>query len=139
MKYQQEIARISNCPPTDARPCQRRVFRFVHSVVDERSFVPVAKLDPARQFRNDHAYCSAHALSMFSIQDKAKARYAELLKRHKLIYKTLGTCLAAGNLIPEDGKATSPDGGGHFDFFEAAGANLCAKFEIVEVLHDEGT
>ena len=68
-KYQRELARFVECPPPNAEPCERDAFRFVFEVVDDRSFVPVAKLNPSRQFENEHECCMAHALSMFATQE----------------------------------------------------------------------
>ncbi|HVA51351.1 MAG TPA: hypothetical protein VNH11_33730 [Pirellulales bacterium] len=117
LKYADDLARLINCPPSDARQCQpSRVFRFVHDLItDERNFIPPAKLNPARKFKDDEERCSAHALSMFISQPQAVSFFTGLKRRYPNIHKVLGANLSAGTLADTDGLATTPDSRGHFD------------------------
>jgi len=138
LKYAKEIVKIADCPPTDAEPFERQVYRFVYGEIgDPRKFLPMAKKNPQRRLKDDHECCIAHALSMFATKDGAVVRYRKLQKTHKRIHKTIGNHLAEGTLTKSDGRGTPPDGGQHLSFFEAENIDLAGKFQIVEVLCDD--
>lgn len=137
LKYGKELARLANCPPDTAEPCERAAFRFVFDTIgDQRNFLPAAKMNPRRQFDDEYACCIAHALSMFASKKRATTRFRELLNAHKRIHLMIGTHLAEGNITADDGKATATDGRGHYSFFEAADCNCAETFKIIEKLYD---
>lgn len=135
LKYAQIINKIEDCPPIKAAPVSADGHRFVHSsITDQRNFLPAAMLNPRRKFKDSHECCSGMALSMFDTKERAKTRYSVLRRMIRSIHQTIGTHLAKGTLTSEDGIATSPTSGGHFDFHEFDGVDLSTKFQIVEEL-----
>jgi hypothetical protein len=135
MKYRQELEALPDCPPRSCQPCERHAYRFVYAEIgDSRNFLPAAKRNPAREFDSDEARCFSHALSFFSTQVLAIAFFRRLRMRHRNVAKTVGTCLAVGNLNAADGVASVVREDGHFSFFEAMGVELSDRFQIVEVL-----
>jgi hypothetical protein len=136
LKYADDLVRLINCPPSDAKqvdPCE--AFRFVHdAITDPRNFIPPAKLNPARRFKDDEECCSAHALSMFISLPQAVTFFSGLRRRYPNIQKALGSNVAQGPLAETDGLATKPDQRGHFDLFESESADLPKTFRIVQSL-----
>jgi len=81
---------------------------------------------------NDEMKCSLLALSFFSSEENAKARYKNLKKKIKNINKTLGSHVAQGILNASDGHRTDIcKKSGHFDFFENKDVDLVPNFIIV--------
>jgi hypothetical protein len=132
LKYAAELGRYPNCPPTDASPCTKVAFRFVHSEAeDRRNFLCPAKINPRRQFSPDKR-CDALALSLFSTREKATKFYQDLRRSNPNIYKLIGSCLSSGQLELTDGVATVERTDGHFSLWESADANLVTRFKVVE-------
>src|ERR1700738_1891251 len=104
LKYATSLGAMHGCPPQDAEQRACSGFRFVFASIDNpRNFVPVAALNPRRQFRDVDECCSSWALSMFANMEQAKARYKELQKIIKKIHLTIGTHLAEGAIAATDG------------------------------------
>ena len=134
LKYGTEIAGIPGCPPVYCARCSREAFRFAFEPLCEKSFLPVARMNPARKFSGDGELCSAHALSFFVTRETAVTKYNRLKAGHHQIGKTLGTHLARGRIEPADGPATNPSASGHFDLYEEDGCDLLSRFQIIERL-----
>ena len=133
MKYQSEMCNIDNCPPSNSIQEQLNAYRFVYDPINEKSFLPQGVKSPKRMNNsNDNMKCSLLALSFFSSEESAKARYASLKKKIRNINKTLGSHIAQGVLSPSDGQRSEIcTRSGHFDFFEKQGVNLIPKFQII--------
>jgi hypothetical protein len=130
-KYAAEMASLACCPPSDVVPCDREVYRFVHKeIADTRNFMCVRKLSPTRKLKPEHR-CSGLGLSLFVSEEKAIKRYKELKSYIPNLEKTLGNSLAAGIIKPDDGRMSLPSTNGHFDLWEAEGANLVDQFRII--------
>lgn len=78
--------------------------------------------------------CSMLALSMFSTADQARRRYSFIIKNSPMAKKALGTHLAKGMIISGDGRSTSADNNGHFDFHPHASTDLPARFQTIGAL-----
>lgn len=82
----------------------------------------------------DKVICSMLALSMFLTADQARRRYSFIIKNSPMAKKALGTHLAKGEIILGDGRSTSVDNSGHFDFHPHATIDLPSRFKTIEVL-----
>jgi hypothetical protein len=76
--------------------------------------------------------CIGWSLSFFETQEKAKTRLLRLTKNKEFIFKKLGTHIAVGQLVKNDGISDSSNDLGHFSHFEYEGINLESKFTIIE-------
>lgn len=133
--YAADIALLPSggqCPPADAVGATRNCFRFVFDPMGQRSFLPAGKIKPQRMHnaKADTA-CSMLALSMYSAEDKARARYAAVLESNPNAPNSLGTHLAEGIISTSDGVCTPITGSGHFDFHPYAGINIDSAFNII--------
>lgn len=136
LKYASELGRYQNCPPDSATPKKTTVFRFVHADLDdERNFLPVAKLWPARRLKN-HQLCKSLALSVFTSEEAAVRFFQAASPR---IQKTVGTHLAQGDIGQEDGRMTPPERNGHMSLYEADGVEIVDRFSIVTELVNEAS
>lgn len=135
LQYAADIALLSaglQCPPADAAREARTCFRFVFDPLCSDSFLPVGKITPQRvHTAKGPLACSMLALSMFSTENKARAKYAAVLKTNPNAPKTLGTHLAKGNVSANDGASTPITSSGHFDFHPYVGAHLDSDFVII--------
>ncbi|MCW5804383.1 MAG: hypothetical protein KIT31_18580 [Deltaproteobacteria bacterium] len=132
-KYTTDYRRIGNCPPAGCAAMRATVFRWVY-VPDphDMSFVPPAKKNPARVWKDAADECCGMGLSMFTNAGGARGLYAVLRKRLKdRVKDVLGTHLASVPLAPNHGIADAPDQHGHFNFFEHAGADLMPLSRII--------
>ncbi|NAX47903.1 hypothetical protein CAG70_13020 [Photobacterium halotolerans] len=134
MKYQEDLAAISNCPPTNGVSKNTTAYRFVFNPVNSDSFIPPGKQNPARLQQNNtqHKQCSLLALSMFKSCIDAENHFDLLKKKIPNIGKLIGEHLAEGNVMATDGIQTKPNSKGHFDFFEGVNADLPSQFKIIK-------
>jgi hypothetical protein len=139
LKYLAELSRYPNCPPRSAKQRSRPAYRFVHEdIKDKRNFLPVIKLNPAREIP-ENMLCDCLALSMFESVDTAKKRFATLKKKVRNIHKTIGTHLATCNLVEEDGLSTVANDDGHFSLYESKSATAWeTRFSVVGDLRGNG-
>lgn len=133
MKYQSEMCKIVNCPPTNSTQDQQTAYRFVYDPMCDKSFLPQGIKEPSRVDKADeNIKCSFLALSFFNSEESAKKRYNKLKKQIKNINKILGSHIAEGTLNSNDGFRTKIcNRSGHFDYFEKKGINLIPNFKIV--------
>ena len=133
MKYESEMCKVANCPPSTYLQDDITAYRFVYDPMCDKSFLPQGVKSPSRIDKSrDGMKCSLLALSFFSSEDNAKKRYNELKKKMRNINKTLGSHIAKGRLNSSDGVRTEIcDRSGHFDFFEKKGVNLIPNFQII--------
>ena len=79
LKYAEEMSQLSNCPPASVNSINGKVFRFFHhDTSDERNYLPPAKLQPTRKWKDDEERCDGFGLSMFFSQEKAEVYFSEL-------------------------------------------------------------
>jgi hypothetical protein len=140
-KYHSYISQLSNCPPFNFKPQERRSFRFVFEDLDHKNnFLPVLLIKPERinspQFSNDEAKCSGYGLSFFNTLESAQKRYLALKKSFRNINKIIGTHIAEGMITKEDGVVSDISPGGHFDLHEYEQVNLRSKFFLVARVHN---
>jgi len=134
-EYATDIAQLPTepqCPPGDAKQEERLCFRFSFDPLTASSFIPAGKIKPQRMHgASDAIACSMLALSMYSSESKARAKYASVIKTNPNAPKTLGTHLARGKVLAGDGVCTPVTGSGHFDFHPYIGINLVSSFVLV--------
>lgn len=133
MKYQTEMCKIANCPPSNGIEEQQIAYRFVFDPIDEKSFIPQGVKNPSRVDNTlEKRKCSTLALSFFISEESAKDKFYALSKNSKNLHKTLGSHIAKGVLNTTDGYRTKIcKKSGHFDFFEKKDANFLPNFEII--------
>lgn len=133
-KYSEELRQFENCPAQGCLPKDKVAFRFVHDEeLQERSFLPVSIMDPARTFRHGKKICTGYSLSLFETLEAAKQKY-DVLKRYPNTSKKIGTKVASGIIRTNLGECSNVNHEGHFDFFEYQGCNLVDVFTYVEDL-----
>lgn len=116
--------------PTLTAPDMQKAYRFVFSNTPERNHLPACILKPSRTLPAGMR-TSGYALSCFTDEDKAEARYQALHKTFKLISKTIGDSLAEGTLLGEHGMMSAPDElSTHFDFYEYASFDASLVFTL---------
>jgi hypothetical protein len=131
LKYASILSKLTDCPPAKGAPLKREAFRFVKSIHNE-SFLPVGVMNPRRlNHPNAQLCCSSAALSMFTSEGAARAKYKQLCSDHPNFAKIAGNQLAKGELHEQDGVQTEPTKAGHIDLHEYAGSNLLRRFKIV--------
>lgn len=114
-------------------------FRTVHSPINERDFLPIAKLDPARYPPGTERHCASFAISLFSTHEGILRKFAYIRSTNPNIEKDVGTHVAGGDIDETDGVITKPSRhSGHFSLYEAEGSSLVAKFSIVEGQANDG-
>lgn len=135
LKYAAHHRALAECPPASCKPISHELYRFVHADIhDRRNFLPPRLLSPRRTFDSAEACCSAYALSMFTSEADAVARYRSLVGPRRQLHQQLGTHLAQGPVSAVDGIATPPTRG-HLDLHESTSAVLQSKFAIVRQLY----
>jgi len=137
MKYTNQLAGLSNCPPSNSAYLYKTAYRFVFEPLAADSFIPQGIKSPSRISNPNNppdTRCSLLALSMFISESTAVERFQELKKQFKNIEKSLGTHLAMGTLNANDGLQYAANAEGHFDFHENASADLAPQFSIVKAL-----
>ena len=118
LKYQDKLSSINNCPSSDSSPIDKKGYRFVFEGLGGNSFSPLIVQQPIRSYKNNYQKCSSCGLSMYSTESQAKAKFADLLKRNRNIYKSIGNKLALVKITPQLGLCTRETSTGHFDFYE---------------------
>lgn len=139
LKYQADIVQVDQCPPKSAKPCDRVAYRFIHSIADDDSFLPVAKISPGRinSSKTSEKKCSSLALSFYRSKKHAVDSHRYLSSAYKNFVKTAGDKIGEVQLKAKDGLATKPDHTGHFDLFEARGTSFGSRVSVVEDLAND--
>jgi len=128
LKYQEEINKL-DCDLNGFSEQKRTAFRWTfEDINDERNFLPRFLLKPNME-KTD---CRGWGLSLFDTQESAKKRLKEIVGYRKFLYKKLGTHVANGNLVDEDGISDKAHKNGHFTHFEYENVDLSVKFNIIE-------
>lgn len=135
LKYADAMSQLSNCPPASVRAIEGNVFRFFHAdTSDERNYLPPAKLQPTRKWKDDEERCDGFGLSMFFSQVKAEVYFSELRQAVPNIGKRIGSHVATAQIVENDGLATPEDRAGHFSLFESSTCSLKERFTLVKAL-----
>lgn len=120
--------------PALKSPSEQDAYRFVFSSAPERNHLPVCVSNP-RRVLPPGIKISGYALSCFSDEQKAEARFVHLRKTFKLISKTIGDSIAFGQLNTNDGLISEPDiHTSHFDFYEFASCDASQIFTLKRAL-----
>jgi len=144
-KYKELISHIPNCPPSDSQCKEITAFRFVFEDLNHRNnFIPVLLINTQRintaRLKKDADKCAGYALSFFSTLENAKKRYFELKYKRGLknIDKILGTHIAQGLIIENDGVVSKVDKQGHFNLHEFEQVDLKSQFSLIyAIVEDE--
>lgn len=135
LKYAAEMSQLPSCPPVSVRSIQGKVFRFFHAdTLDERNYLPPAKLQPTRKWKDDEERCDGYGRSMFFSQAKAEVYFSELRLAVPNIGKRIGSHVATAQIVENDGVATPEDRTGHFSLFESLTCSLKERFTLVKAL-----
>lgn len=117
---------------------ERDAFRWVFSDInDSRNFKPVyilnSQLESIEEAKgiND---CTGYSLSFFNTVENAKKRFETITKDKPLLYKKLGTHVAQGSIVKQDGISNRINRFGHFEHFEYENVVFDNKFEIIDNL-----
>lgn len=127
LKYQDEINKLS---PNFSNFKEQKIICYrwtFEDITHPNNFLPRYVLKPEMPRDNFLGW----GLSLFSTAEKAKRRINELAKGKKLIYKALGTHIAEGNLIENDGITDPPQNNGHLTLFEYFEVNLQNSFRVI--------
>lgn len=141
-KYQTEIEALNECkikcPPEELYSFNGALYRFVHPdgcKENVNNNLPVCKINPKRQLKDDEQRCVAQAsLSCFDTDKEAEMFILEKSLVNKKIYKSVGCCIAEFQISERDGARTTSAENGHFSFFEFAGTDLNNKYKITREL-----
>lgn len=137
-KYQAELNRFFiKCPPETCKPTNVSAFRWIfEQLEDERNFKPLYFKNPQRiNSFDDVEKCQALGLSMFDSEKNAIKQFNFLKTRlGETAYQVLGTNLALGQLVPDDGAASDPDPKGHFTIHPSETCTFESSFQIVATL-----
>jgi hypothetical protein len=138
-KYQQDVDKLPNCPPTTYKEVGIVAFRWVHAQCGEDSFKPVLIMQPTRQLGDEDKTCEGYALSMFLEEEKAYEKYRKLVAKKTHLKEVFGTMIAALQLSKNEGVGSEPelDNYTHFNFHEYEGSDLLKKITNIENIFDE--
>ena len=134
--HKEEFEQLKECPPRDYRNIECECYRWVFSTIDDsRNFLSQAEKNPkALNDKTDKEKCEYYALSFHMSFEKSKEHYKILKKTFKNIPKNIGTHIAKGLLVEENGLGGETDNMSHFNFHFTKSKEFCSTFEIVEEL-----
>ncbi len=127
LKYKDEIEKLE---PDFSGFYEKKCIAYrwtFEDINDAKNFQPAYLLSPNRRRTTFKGW----GLSFFDSQLSARERIQELTKNKKMLFKKLGTHVAEGKLVENDGLSNEPETNGHFTHFEYTGAVLKQKFEII--------
>ncbi|MFN8715289.1 MAG: hypothetical protein ACK5Z2_20750 [Bacteroidota bacterium] len=127
---------VQPCPPKNYRQYNKKVFRWVFdSMEDEKNFKAQAeKNPPVLNDKTDKEKCEYYALSFHSTIEASREAFVHLKKIMKNAHKRLGTNIASGKLLHDDGLGSDPDANGHINFHHYKQCNFVTRFTITEKL-----
>lgn len=121
LRYAKEIQAIATCPPLTASPADTVGFRFAFpNLNDKNNFLPVALIKPERIHAGQPITqcCSGYALSMYTSAESLLQKVHAAKKTAPNLLKRLGNHFVELKITASDGLCGTPNGTGHFDFFE---------------------
>jgi hypothetical protein len=138
-KYQEDYNKLSvDCPPTIYQRLDiEHVYRWVFDdIMNERNFEPQYFQNPIRfNTKSDFEKCAYMSLSMFDNLSGARKRFEELNEfMGTKAFQTLGTKIAQGKIIKQDGVNGARDKYGHFNHHQSLHSDYSKVFTIVESL-----
>ena len=139
-KYQKQIDELlaTGCQlPELFAPNNMDACRFAFSEKGHANHVPQYMSNPKRMLQDmgkGKANISLLSLSCFTTAEKAETFYTNLRKSFKNVQYSIGDSLSEGNLSDEDGRKTSVETNGHFDFYEYETCDLNKTFQITKSL-----
>lgn len=139
-KYQKQIDELlaMGCQlPELFAPNNMDACRFAFSEKGHANHVPQYMSNPKRMLQDmgkGKANISLLSLSCFTTAEKAETFYTNLRKSFKNVQYSIGDSLSEGNLSDEDGRKTSVETNGHFDFYEYETCDLNKTFQITKSL-----
>ncbi len=133
-KYEPFLKKLKvNCPPEDFDGKNLEAFRWVFdSIEHEDNFKPQYFKNPKRfDALPEEEICQSMGLSLFTNEQSARSRFTELIKlMGKKAYQTLGTNLAKGLVLENDGVSGPVNEKGHFTFYAYEGVDFTTSFKI---------
>ena len=137
-KYQPYFEKLNTpCPPQHYRAENKEAFRWIFDKIkEEDNFKPVFFKNPKRfNEKSDEERCMAMGLSFFETLEKAEHRFLQLKKRlGQEAYKILGTQIAYGQLLEEDGVNSPTDLNGHFTHHPSVDFTYSENITIIKSL-----
>lgn len=147
IKYKQLLDEFPNCPPEEFSEIEAESFRWVHSELIPRDFLPLNIINepPARILDNSDLVCKGYGLSFFNSYNNAKEKYKRLYTNKRVKFRDsfmedYGDSIAKIQLLKKLGisgdlnKET-----GHFTFHEYEETNLINRItEILNIFDDDG-
>ncbi|MCO7183894.1 hypothetical protein HER15_08105 [Tenacibaculum mesophilum] len=134
--YQKQINELERCPPDDYKNIKCVSYRWVFKDInDRRNFIAQAEKNPkSLNDKTDLEKCAIYALSFHNSIENSQRHFSILNKKFKNIKKRLGTHIAKGSLVHNDGVGSNIDKNGHFNFHHLENCNLNERFEIIRIL-----
>lgn len=132
--YDASISQIPQCPPSNAKECDKDGWRFTLSPHSLSCFWPPAQRNPQRVAKSVSESCSMWALSMYETDSQAMLAYSKLKKSIRNIKKAVGDHLSQGSITTNDGKCTPPSHTGHFDFHPYINSTFTSNFAVIRKL-----
>ncbi|MGC6429675.1 MAG: hypothetical protein ACON5F_01380 [Jejuia sp.] len=128
--------KLEKCPPTEYEQKQCESFRWVfEDIQDKRNFIAQAEKNPKKlNDKSDIQKCEIYALSFHDSLENSQAHFSKLTKKFKNLKKLLGTHIAKGNLVNDDGVGSNVDNNGHFNFHYRTNHEFDKRFEIIRIL-----
>lgn len=125
-KYQQYLSRIANCPSQNCSEKDKICYRWVHSQVTEKDFMPLLLHPdiPPRKLDNSDVECMGYGLSFFENLTAARENFLYQYHRcnrsiaKKRFLSQKGTNIAEVDIKVVDGVQNEPNNNKHFTFYE---------------------
>lgn len=123
-----------NCPPVDSAERRLTAYRWTKNPVTAECIRPPGILKPGRIERahGKSKKCKLVGLSLHRTQDESAAAYKALSQTVSMMAEVFGDHIAEVHLLPTHGRSSAPNSSGHFDFYEYAGVDLLASFQVVQ-------
>ncbi len=136
-KYQTYLEKLQfPCPPQSYTQQNRKAFRWVFEADNEENFKPAYFKNPKRfNEKLDEERCMAMGLSFFDNVKNSEERFLQLKKRlGQEAYKILGTQIAEGQIVEQDGVNSQIDSKGHFTHHPSIDFQYSNNMAIVKYL-----
>ncbi|MEE9407561.1 MAG: hypothetical protein V3V28_05750 [Polaribacter sp.] len=127
-KYQNEIEGSEICDLSKFIEQERIAFRWTfEDIKDSRNFIPRPFLNPKTNTNN----CTVWGISLFDTKENGVNRMNKLKAKSRNIYKKLGTHIAKGDIVNENGVSDLVNAEGHFTLIEYIDVDLSQKFNVL--------
>lgn len=120
LKYHAFTSKLDNCPADATLRCTEPAYRVVREQLNHPdNFLPQAMSQPDRLERSPAAkQCGLWALSLYSHPDQLRSLVEKMEKYSPKFRKTVGDYYVMLDIKEHDGRRTSADHFGHFNFYQ---------------------